>query len=438
MSEAAGTPESDGAIGRAPAFGRFERTLAWRYLRAKRENGGVALVSIISFIGIALAVTALVVVMSVMNGFRGELVDALLSGRGHVFVEARYMSEEEADAVGKIVATIDDVESVIPIVEAQAFATSARASTGIFVRGLPPEDARHLDFIRERMVMGSAERFGETDGNGLAKHILIADGVARMLRVTPGDTIKVISSAPRQTAMGTTPRQATFEVIGVFKTGYGEIDQVFTLMPMETVQAFFEFRGRYQNLELRIADPDQSEKVIEEIGRLVPIAGTTDWKRQNPGILNALTIESTMMRVIFIILLTITSLNIITGVVMLVKNKTRDVAILRTIGTSQGSVLRVFLMIGAFLGIMGTAVGLALGLTIIWNLSHIENFFNTIFNTQIFDPSVYGITLGEIARINWWEVGFASVWAIATSVLVTLAPAMRAAKLDPVEALRFE
>ncbi len=431
------TPEA-AQVGRAAPFGRFERTLAWRYLRSKREHGGAALVSIISVVGIALAVWALVVVMSVMNGFRSELVESLLSGRGHVFVDARYLSEEEADGIAGRLREIDRVETVTPIIESQAFATSQRASRGIFVRGLPPDFARELDFVKDSLVMGSAERFGAAPDGRLPKQILLANGVAESLGVIPGDEIKVISSQPTQTAFGTTTRPATFEVVGVFRTGFGDIDQIFAMIPIETAQVFFDYRGQYQNLELRIENPEKSEEVMEAIRIAAPIVSVTDWKQLNSGIVNALAIESTMMRIVFLVLLTITSLNIITGVVMLVKNKTRDVAILRTIGASQGSILRVFLMVGGFLGLVGTLIGLTLGLLFTWNLGHIEAFMNWAFNVQVFDPMVYGITLGEIARINWMEVGFATAWTLAMSVLVTLPPALRAARLDPVDALRFE
>lgn len=431
------TPEA-AEVGRAAPFGRFERTLAWRYLRSKREHGGAALVSIISVVGIALAVWALVVVMSVMNGFRSEMVESLLSGRGHVFVDARYLSEDEADEIAGRLRGIQDVKTVTPIIESQAFATSQRASRGIFVRGLPGDFARELEFVKDSLVMGSAERFGEAPDGSLPKQILLASGVAESLNVIPGDDIKLISSEPQQTAFGTSTKQATFEVVGVFRTGFGDIDQIFAMVPIETAQVFFGYRGQYQNLELRIEKPEQSEKIVEQIRIVAPIVSVTDWKRLNSGIVNALAIESTMMRIVFLVLLTITSLNIITGVVMLVKNKTRDVAILRTIGASQGSILRVFLMVGGFLGLIGTLIGLSLGLLFTWNLGHIEAFMNWAFNIQVFDPMVYGITLGEIARINWMEVGFATVWTLAMSVLVTLPPALRAAKLDPVDALRFE
>jgi len=256
------TPEA-AQVGRAAPFGRFERTLAWRYLRSKREHGGAALVSIISVVGIALAVWALVVVMSVMNGFRSEMVESLLSGRGHVFVDARYLSQEEADGIAGRLRQIDDVETVTPIIESQAFATSQRASRGIFVRGLPGDFARELDFVKDSLVMGSAERFGEAPEGSLPKQILLANGVAESLGVIPGDEIKVISSQPTQTAFGTTTRPATFEVVGVFRTGFGDIDQIFAMIPIETAQVFFDYRGQYQNLELRIENPEKSEEVMD-------------------------------------------------------------------------------------------------------------------------------------------------------------------------------
>lgn len=428
MSEAA-------PIGRAAPFGRFERTLSWRYLRAKRENGGAALVSIISFVGIALAVTALVVVMSIMNGFRGELIDKLLSGRGHVFVDARFTAEADSDRVAEVLRELKGVTSVTPIIEGQAFATSRDDSRGIFIRGLPGDAARDLEFIKERMVEGSAETFGEGDKGG--NEIMIAAEVANILQVRVGDNIQLVSSATTQTAMGSLPKRKTYTVSAIFRTGYGELDQIFTLMPIEQAQLFFNYQGRYQNLELRMVDPRHSDRLTAQIRERFPNANVTDWKEVNQSIVNALAVEAMMMRIIFLVLVTITSLNIITGVVMLVKNKTRDVAILRTIGASQGSVLRVFLMVGAFLGIAGTLVGLFLGLLMVWNIGAIQDFLDFVSGRSVFAPEVYGLDRLP-AEINWLEIGGAVIWAIVMSILVTLAPAWRAARLDPVDALRFE
>lgn len=419
----------------APPFGAFERTLAWRYLRARREHGGVALVSIISFIGIALAVTALVTVMSLMNGFRHELVDKLLNGRGHVFVDTRFMSDTEADELAVALRTLQGVTSVTPIIEGQAFAQSQNAARGVFVRGVPGDAARDLVFIRKRLTDGSAASFGEGEKGG--REIMVAQRVAEMLEVHAGDPVTLISPSTTATAMGSVPRKKTFDLSASFRTGYGELDEIFVLMPIEQAQIFFNYQGRYQNLELRMTDPQNSGRLMSEISRRFPILSVTDWKAVNSGIVGALAVEASMMRIIFLILITITSLNIITGVVMLVKNKTRDVAILRTIGASRGAVLRVFLMIGAFLGIVGTLVGLSLGLLLVWNIGAVEAFLNVISGQRVFNPEVYGLDHLP-ARINWIEVGFAVTWAMVMSVLVTLAPAWRAARLDPVEALRFE
>lgn len=420
---------------RSQPFGPFERTLAWRYLRARREHGGAALVSIISFVGIALAVAALVVVMSLMNGFRSQLIESLLGGRGHLFVDARFLSQEEADALAIRLREVEGVVSVTPIIEGQAFAQSRTDSRGVFVRGLSGDDARALDFITDPELEGSAARFGEGDKGG--RSIMVARKVARALEVGPGESITLISPSTTTTAMGSVPKRKAYDVDAVFTTGYGDLDEIFVLMPIEQAQIFFNYQGRYQNLELRVSDPQHVELVTERIAPLVPFGQTTSWKEVNSGIVGALNVEFSVMRVIFLILVTITSLNIITGVVMLVKNKTRDVAILRTIGASQGSVLRVFVMVGGFLGVVGTLVGLSIGLLLVWQIDGVEAFLNLVSGREVFDPEVYGFD-GLPAKINWGEVIFAALFAMGMSILVTLAPAWRAARLDPVEALRFE
>jgi lipoprotein-releasing system permease protein len=420
---------------RSQPFGPFERTLAWRYLRARREHGGAALVSVISFVGIALAVAALVVVMSLMNGFRSQLLDSLLGGRGHLFVTTSFLTQEDADRLADQLRSVEGVVSVTPIIEGQAFAQSPTDSRGVFVRGVAGDDARALEMVKNDEFEGSAERFGEGEKGG--RSIMVARKVARALGVGPDQTITLISPSTTATAMGSVPKRKAYDVDAVFTTGYGDLDEIFVLMPIEQAQIFFNYQGRYQNLELRVTNPQRVEDVTARIAPLVPFGETTSWKEVNSGIVGALNVEFSVMRVIFLILVTITSLNIITGVVMLVKNKTRDVAILRTIGASQGSVLRVFLMVGGFLGVAGTLVGLSIGLALVWQIDAVEAALNFVSGREVFDPEVYGFD-GLPAKLNWGEVGFAAIFAMLMSVLVTLAPAWRAARLDPVEALRFE
>ncbi len=426
---------SDTASSSKP-FGSFERSLAWRYLRARREHGGAAMVSIISFVGIALAVTALIVIMSVMSGFRSTLLNTLLGGSGQVFVTTQgYTQDEALDIAGRI-ESLEGIEAVLPMIQGQVLASSRGANSGALVRGIRPEDIGVMKFREGGVESATAAGFGEGRNGGNV--ILMGEYLARALRVQEGSVVTLIAPEGASTAFGRTPRRKDYHIGALFKTGNVEIDQAYILMPMEQAQLFFNAKGVYPALDVRLDDimatKEARDVIDEEFGHALLL---DDWKRQRASYFNALEVEASMMRMIMLILITITSLNIITGVVMLVKNKTRDIAILRTIGTGRSAVMRVFVMIGASLGFFGAITGLALGVFIVLNIDGVEWLMNTLTGRVIFDPETYGIE-GLPAELNLKEALFTTGWAVGMSILVTLWPAWRAAKLDPVEALRFE
>jgi len=416
-------------------FGTFERTLAWRYLRAKRSQGGVSLISIISFIGIMLAVMALIVIMSVMSGFRSTLLNALLGGQGHVFVSVAGLDDEGANELALRLTEIDGVMSVSPIIEEQVLASSEYAKTGAVVRGVRVDDLDNLPYLEGGAEAARAAGFGEGRNGG--DTILMGAFLAADLGLTEGDRVTLIAPEGTKGPVGVFPRSKSYRIGKLFQTGSVELDKLYILMPMPQAQLFFNKRNAYELLDMRIEDPMQTEPVVQAVNQSVGYAFyVEDWKRQRAAYFGALNVERGMMRVIMLILITITALNIITGVVMLVKNKARDIAILRTIGTSRGSIMRVFVMVGAILGLTGALIGLLLGVTIILNLGDIENALRSV-GIEIFPPDVYGLD-GLPAELNWGEAIFTTLWAMSMSVLVTLWPAWSAAKMDPVEALRFE
>lgn len=427
---------SEGA-GKAGAFGAFERTLAWRYLRARREHGGASMISIISFVGIALAVAALIVTMSLMSGFRQTLLDKLLGGQGHMFVSVEDRSQDDADALIDRLADIEGVVAATPVVEAQGLLSLNQRATGALVRGVRAEDLSIYPFLGDGLERALAAGFGEGRNGGDV--ILLGEGLARQIGAFEGARVTLLGTQGAATPFGdTSGRKKEYVVGGVFKTGSVELDRAFMFMPLPQAQLFFNSRDRYQVIDLRLNDPYDTELVAERINAAVDERlFIDDWKRLRAGYLTALEVESSVMRILFLILITITALNIITGVVMLVKNKTRDVAILRTIGAGRSSVMRVFVMIGASLGVFGALTGLAIGLAIVLNIDAVEWFLNTVTGTRVFNPEVYGLE-GLPAVLNWGEALFTAAWAITMSVLVTIWPAWRAARMDPVEALRFE
>jgi lipoprotein-releasing system permease protein len=427
------TPGGNGA----PAFGGIERGLAWRYIFAKREHGGVALTAIISFAGIALAVTALIVVMSVMSGFRATLLDALLGGQPHIIAVVHDRPAEDVEDIAGRVAGLDGVTGAYPFLEEQVLAThEGIASAGAMVKAITLEELRDLPFLEDGGQAAIEAGFGEGRYGGDV--ILIGAFLAQDLRVHEGDRIRLISTQTSTTPFGGTPRSKLYTIGRVFRTGSVELDKVYIYMPVEQGQIFFRKKDRYEFIDLRLDDPMETAPVMAQIRA---IFGNElylfDWKSQRAQYFNALNLERSMMRMVMLVLITITALNIITGVVMLVKNKTRDIAILRTIGASRGSMMRVFIMIGACLGLAGALTGLVFGVLIVANIASIEAFLGWLWGAPIFPPDVYGLE-GLPAELNWGEALFTTFWAVGMSILVTLWPAGRAAQLDPVEALRFE
>lgn len=430
--------------GPAP-FGQVERTLAWRYLRATRANGGVSVVSIVSFVGIMLAVMALIVIMSVMSGFRSTLLDALLGGQGHVFVQVQDEPETIIDDLVVRIQNLPEVDRAMPIIEQQVLATSEYAvdgrvvqtrQSGAIVRGVRMEDIDKLPFLEGGEI--GARRFGFGDGKNGGDTIFLGRFLALELQVRPGDKVTLVAPNGIQGPFGVTPRRKTYTVGRYFQTGSVELDQLYILMPMQQAQLFFGKKAAYDKIDVRVPEPMNTEPAERAISELIGYQyPTQSWKVQREAYFGALNTERSMMMIIMLILIMITSLNIITGVVMLVKNKTRDIAILRTVGTSRGSVMRTFIMIGAMLGLTGALIGAVLGVTIVLNLSHIESFIGFIMGRPLFPPTVYGLD-GLPAELNWSEVSFVTLWAMGMSMIVTILPAWGAARLDPVDALRFE
>jgi lipoprotein-releasing system permease protein len=421
--------------GPAP-FGQVERTLAWRYLRATRANGGVSVVSIVSFVGIMLAVMALIVIMSVMSGFRSTLLDALLGGQGHIMVAVEETNEMTVDELANSLEALPEIDLAMPIIEQQVLATSEYKQSGSVVRGIRMEDIAKLPFIDGGEE--TARQYGFGEGKNGGDTIFLGRFLALELQVRPGDKVTLVTPDGIQGPFGVTPRRKTYTVGRYFQTGSVELDQLYILMPMDQAQLFFGKKDSYDKIDVRVPEPMDTSPGIDAINQATGFKyAATSWQVQRAQYFNALNTERSMMMIIMLILIMITSLNIITGVVMLVKNKTRDIAILRTVGTSRGSVMRTFIMIGAMLGLTGALIGAALGVTIVMNLSHIEDFIGFVMGRPLFPPTVYGLD-GLPAELSWTEVSLVTLWAMGMSMLVTILPAWGAARLDPVDALRFE
>ncbi len=432
MSQAEAAPIG----GRAPPFGLWERMLAGRYLRAKRSQGGVALISLISFIGITLAVAVLIIVMSVMNGFRSELLTRILGFNGHLFVTGGVLETADLDEVVRRIARVPGVVQAAPAIEAQAIAMGPTQISGAIVRGIRPADLQATTIVSSNITGGSLAGFGEGEYGG--DSIIVGERLAQALGARPGESLTLISPSGGATAFGGTPLQKTYTIAATFSVGMSQYDQAYIYMPLEQAQLFFGREGVVDVIEVKLDDPDQASALLGPVNRAAgPASLVSDWTQRDSSFWGALKVERNVMRLILMLLVAIAAMNIISGLVMLVKNKGRDIAILRTMGAGQGSILRIFFMAGAAVGVLGTAAGLALGVLFCIYIGPIQTFVEWASGQQVFASDVY--FLSHIpAQVDWREVSIITFWALAMSFLATLPPAWRASRLDPVEALRYE
>lgn len=420
----------------AGPFSRWERSVARRYLFAKRKNGGVALISVISFSAVMLAVFALITVMSVMNGFRAELLGRILGFNGHLYAQSPMINGPDRDTVIRRIKAAPGVIQAAPMVEAQAMVLGPTQVTGAIVRGVATSDLRHMSLIAGNIKKGSLDGFGVGEYGG--DIVLIGDRMAQSVGVQPGDTITLISPSGPATAFGSSTHEKNYIVGGIFSVGMSQFDEAFVYMPLEQAQLFFGRDTSVDYVEIKVDDPDKAKALKRDVEVASgPGALVSDWQDKNHSYFTALQVERKVMRLILGCIVAIATLNIISSLVMLVKNKGKDIAILRTMGAGQGAILRIFVMAGASIGVAGTLCGLALGVLFCAYITPIQNFVEWATGTAVFSADVY--MLSHIpAKIDWTEVAGIVTLSALFSVLATLPPAWRASRLDPVEALRYE
>ena len=412
-------------------FNTFERMVAFRYLRARRQEGFVSVIAIFSLLGIALGVATLIIVMSVMNGFRADLLGRILGLNGDlgVYGMAGGLADYQ-EALAKV-RQVPGVVAVFPVVEGQVMATTDAGAAGALVRGVRPDDLRALKLVSDHIVQGSLADFG---GDGIA----VGGRLARRLGVGVGGNVTVISPQGTATAFGTMPRLKTYRVAALFDVGMYEYDNTFIYAPLDAAQLFFRMAGAVTNLQVFTENPDRvreiGARIREALGGPVRII---DWQQSNSSLFNAVEIERNVMFLILTLIIVVAAFNIISSMIMMVKDKGRDIAILRTMGASRGMILRIFMLSGASIGVVGTAAGFVLGLVITRNLEAIRQFLQSMLHVDLFSAEIYFFTRIP-ARIDWSEVAAVVGMALALSFLATLYPSWRAARLDPVEALRYE
>jgi lipoprotein-releasing system permease protein len=413
-------------------FAPFEWMLASRYLRARRKEGFISVTAVVSFLGIMLGVMTLIVVMAVMNGFRKDLFAKILGLNGHVVVYKIGEPFHDYAAVTEAVAKASAVERAIPLIEGQVMVSSAVQALGGAVRGVGEADLKSLPLVADNIRFGSLEGFDSSGG------LAIGMRLANMLRVNIGDTITIISPRGAATPFGTAPRSKTYPIAAIFELGMAEYDKTVIFMPLTEAQRYFSKPGEVDILEVVLKNPEAVDAAAAEIrGVAGPTVNVTDWRQRNETFFTVLEVERNVMFFILSLIILVATLNIISGLMMLVKDKGRDIAILRTMGASKGAVMRVFLITGASIGVVGTFAGLGLALLICKYIENIRQFISWVSGTRVFDPNVYYLTRMP-AEMNPVEASSIVIMALVLSVLATLYPSWRASRMDPVEALRYE
>jgi lipoprotein-releasing system permease protein len=413
-------------------FAPFEWMLSTRYLRARRKEGFISVIAGFSFLGIMLGVATLIIVMAVMNGFRKELLDKILGLNGHLLIQPIESPLNDWEQVAERIAKIDGIRFAAPLVEGQALASSPFNASGVLVRGMRVRDLVKLPSIANNIKQGSLDGFDEGQG------VVIGKRLADQLSLRAGDNITLVAPRGAVTAMGTVPRIKTYKVAAVFEVGMSEYDTAFLFMPLTEAQAYFNRSGDVTAIEVYTDSPDRVDRyrklVADNAGRPIFIV---DWRQRNATFFNALQVERNVMFLILTLIVLVAALNIISGLIMLVKDKGRDIAILRTMGATQGAVMRVFLITGAAIGVVGTIMGFAVGLLVCLNVESIRQFLSWLTSTELFSPELYFLSRLP-AEMDAGETVAVVLMALTLSLLATLYPAWRAARLDPVEALRYE
>ncbi len=413
-------------------FAPFEWVLASRYLRARRKEGFISVIAGFSFIGIMLGVATLIIVMSVMNGFRKELFDKIMGLNGHVIARPLARTFTDYDDVVKRLLDVPGVVMAAPIIEGQAMMSTPASSTGAIVRGIREADLNDLESVSKNIFFGTLDGFDTSGG------ITIGSRLANSMNVTVGGEVTLIAPRGASTPFGTSPRTKRYPVVAIFEIGMSEYDSSIAFLPLGEAQRFFNMGDTASVLEVMVENPDEVDKITPAMGEA---AGQdivlNDWRSRNATFYNTLQVERNVMFMILTLIVLVAALNIVSGMIMLVKDKGRDIAILRTMGASRGSIMRVFFMTGASIGVVGTIAGLLLGVVVCLNIESIRQFVQWITNTHLFPADVYFLTKLP-AVMEWNEVASVVIMALTLSVLATLYPAWRAARLDPVEALRYE
>ena len=421
------------------AFGKVERMIARRYLGSKKKDGGVGLIAALSFICIMLAVAAMIIIMSIMNGFRDRLIELTIGSQGHMYVAsaAPQPTPESVKQLEQRLSAVPGIDKAFEMSQDQTMIQRDGRISAVVVNGISPDNLRDFDLIVQNLVLGSLDDFGQ--GRGSHNKVALGSGVATIVGVSVGDPLVIYSPKVRTGPMGSTPIRKTYEVGAIFETGLVEADNGYLFMTINQASLLFNDGKSDGSIQLRLDNPDDIDNLIQPVANAAgePVFIET-WKDRNQSTATALRTEQIAMRMIFMIVVIIATFPILSAMIMLVKNKSRDIAVLRTIGATQGGILRIFFMSGAMIGVLGTLVGLIFGLLFCININAVQAAIEFVTGVELFPADVYGLSGGIPVKIVWSEIMGVAFWGFLITILATYLPAYTASKIDPVDALRYE
>ena len=408
---------------------KIERIIAFRYLKPKKKEGFLKIISIFSFTGIALGVAILIIVMSVMNGFRTELINKILGFNPHIIVKP-YETKITKEELNNLDNSSEKISSTALTFNGQGILINKENTIGVIVRSYVDDQIQKIDLIKNGIIDGSLDSFGENQ-------IIIGKELAISLNLIVGDDIALMSTSNLQTPFGNLPLQEKFTISSVFTTGLAEFDQNVIFLPFKNAKSLFEFDDKDINLEIFLNKPDSAELIKEKIQKIFTNHYVYSWSDLNRSFFGALKVERNVMFIILTLIIIVAAFNIISGLTILVKNKTKEIAILRTLGVSKNSITKIFFLIGFTIGSLATFTGATFGILFSYYIEEVRILITKIFNVKLFPEEIYFLNQMP-SEINIGYILIISFFSLIITFLATIFPSLSAAKLDPIKALKYE